>query len=251
MQIFFLSISFIIVFSGCSTKEFQLFQNENLEYMSESRDINISYDSKIVPDDILQIDIYNMNQKSNILKNSTLLGISTQSDSQYIVTADGSIYLPLLKEVKVSGLTVKQLNHELIEKYKKYLKQPYVKAKIKNHKVYVFGEVRSQGVVPLQGNTISLIEVISLSGGLSDYALRNRIHVISKEAGVYKIKTLDLTKLSTLNLDNLMLKDKSIVYVEPRSSKPLKVALDDYLPILQIITNLASTFLTIDFIVKK
>jgi len=244
-----LTIVLIVLFIGCSGKNEQLFQNKDKSYISESKEINISYDSKIMPDDILKIDIYNMNQKSNILKNSTLLSADTvKENSEYIVTADGTIYLPLLQEVRVQGFTVKELSKELTSKYRKYLKQPYSKVSIKNHKVYVLGEVNKQGIVPMEGNMISVIEAISHAGGLTDHAVQNRVHIISKEGGKHKIRTLDLTKLSTLNIDNIMLKHSSIVYVEPSSSKALRVGVQDYLPILQVISSLASTFLAIDYI---
>jgi hypothetical protein len=71
---------------------------------------------------------------------------------------------------------------------------------------------------------------------------------VSKEGGKYKIRTLDMSRLSTLNIDNLMLKHNSIVYVEPRSSKAIKVGVQDYLPVIQAISGVASTFLAIDYI---
>ena len=245
----YIHIIFILLFiTGCSVKEYRLFTNNDISYVSQAQDINISYDSKIIPDDILTIDIYNMNQKSNILKNSEILENKQSKDNQYIVSADGTIYLPLLQEVVVSGFTAKELSKEFTQKYRKYLKQPYVKVAIKNHKVFVLGEVEKQGVVPIEGNSISVIEAISRSGGLTDHAARNRIRIVSKEDGKYKIRTLDMSRLSTLNIDNLMLKHNSIVYVEPRSSKALKVGVQDYLPIIQAISGVASTFLAIDYI---
>jgi len=243
----YLAMVFIILFSGCGVKEYQLFTNENSNYISQPEDIDINYDSKIVPDDILSIDIYNMNQKSNILKSSTILDNSKESN-QYIVSNEGTIYLPLLQEVTVVGFTVKELSKKIISDYKRYLKQPYVKIAIKNHKIFVLGEVKKQGIVPLEGNSMSIIEALSASGGLTDYAARDRVRVISKEGTKYKIRTLDMSRLMTLNIDNLMLKHNSIVYVEPRNSKALKVGVQDYLPIIQAISGIASTFLTIDYI---
>jgi len=244
----YISMAVFILFTGCSVREYQLFENENPSYVSQVDDINISYDTKIVPDDILSIDIYNMNQKSNILKNSSIINSNGKSDNQYIVSSDGTIYLPLLQEVNVVGYTVKELSRKFTDEYKRYLKQPYVKVAIKNHKVFVLGEVEKQGVVPIEGNSVSVIEAISKAGGLTDHASRDKVRVISKEDGKYKIRTLDMSRLSTLNMSNLMLKHNSIVYVEPRSSKAVKVGVQDYLPIIQAISGITSTFLAIDYI---
>jgi polysaccharide export outer membrane protein len=246
----YLSIVMIVFFTGCGVKEYQLFQDANSSStISQSQDININFESRIVPDDILSIDIYNMNQKSNILRDSTLLNsTNNEPKNRYIVAPDGTIYLPILGETKVQGLTIKELDRDLTNKYRKYLKQPYVKASIKNHKVFVLGEVNKQGIVPIEGNSISVIEAISKSGGLTDHALQDRIRVITKENGKYRLNTLNLYKFSTLNIDNLMLKHNSILYIEPKGSKALKVGMQDYLPLIQAISGIASTFLSIEYI---
>ncbi len=51
-----------------------------------------------MPDDILSIDIYNMNQKSNILMKNTAMPNNNKDSNQYIVSSDGTIYLPLLSK---------------------------------------------------------------------------------------------------------------------------------------------------------
>jgi len=245
----YLIIVFIILFTGCSIKEYRLFQNEDPSLISQEQDIDISYDSKILPDDILKIDIYNMNQKSNILNGSAIANnLSASVNNEYIVSTDGTIYLPLLQEVRVKGFTVKELNKKLTEDYKRYLKQPYIKTTIKNHKVFVLGEIEGKGVIPISGNSISLIEVISKAGGFTDHSLRDRVIIISKENGKHKMRTVDFTKLSMLNTDNLMLRNNTIVYVEPKGTKAIKVGIQDYLPIIQSISAIAGTILTFDYL---
>jgi polysaccharide export outer membrane protein len=241
------------MFSACSVKEYKLFQDEDSKYFPQIQDINITYSSKIVPNDILNIDIYNMNQKSNImmqdLKYSNTNNV--KEDNSYIVYSDGTIILPLLNSVYIEGLTIKELNEALTNKYKAFLKAPYIKATIKNHKIFVLGEVLKRGVVPIEGETISVIEAIAKSGGLTDHAVRNRIRIISEDAGKYHLHTLNLNKLNTLNSHNLMLKNNSILYIEPKSTKAIRVSINDYLPIIQAASSIFSTFLTIEILKDK
>ncbi len=245
-QIILLIVS-LLFFSACSVKEYRLFQQENMEHLSQTQELNITYSSKIVPNDILQIDIYNMNKKSNIMM-SDKGGASMPPDNKYVVYDDGTIVLPLLNVVHVEGYTIKELNKLLLEKYRAFLKSPYIKASVKNHKVYVLGEVAKQGVVPLEGESISVIEAIAKAGGLTDYALRNRIRVISKDKGKYVMRTLNFNNFSTLNSRNLMLKHNSIVYIEPKSTKAIRVAINDYLPILKAVSSVLSTFVNIKYL---
>jgi polysaccharide export outer membrane protein len=252
-------ISSLVLFSGCSVKEYKLFQQKKIESLSQVedrqniQDINISYSSKIVPNDIIKIDIYNMNQKSNIMMQDAKYNnpSSQQEDNTYIVYEDGSIILPLLNEVNVQGFTIKELNINLTDRYREFLKSPYVKATIKNHKVFVLGEVNKRGVVAIEGETISVIEAIAKSGGLTDQALRNRIRIISEDNGKYTLRTLNLNNFKTLNSRNLLLTHNSILYIEPKSTKAIRVAINDYLPIIQAASSILSTFLTIEILKDK
>jgi len=239
----------MLFFSACSVKEYKLFQKENMEHLPQSQELNITYSSKIVPNDVLSIDIYNMNQKSNIMMPDH--GTATVPDNNYVVYEDGTIVLPLLHTVNVEGLTIKELNTVLTDKYRAFLKAPYVKASVKNHKVYVLGEVNKNGVVPIEGETISVIEAIAQSGGLTDKAVRNRIRVISEQNGKYVLNTLNFNKFSTLNMQSLLLKNNSIVYVEPKNSKAVTVAINDYLPIIQAVSSVLSTFVNIKYLTKN
>jgi polysaccharide export outer membrane protein len=239
----------VILFSACSIKDYRMFDNGDTENLNQSQEINISYESRIMPDDVLAIDIYNMNQKSNILRDSSLLNsVNNEPKNRYVVESDGTIYLPLLQEFKVQGLTTKELSVKLTNAYSRYLKQPYVKAMVKNHKVYVLGEVNKQGIVPIEGNRISVIEALSRAGGMTDHALLDRIRIISQVGGKYRLSTLNLQQFETLNLKNMVLQPNSIVYVEPKTSKAFKVGVQDYLPVIQAISSVASTFLAIKYV---
>lgn len=244
---FLILLFFIYLSTGCSVKEYKLFQQKNNQTIP-SQELNISYSSKITVNDILEIDIVNMNKRSNIMMSDN--GLTTVPNNKYVVYEDGSILLPLLNSIHVEGLTIKELNQMLTSKYKEFLKAPYVRTSVKNHKVYVLGEVKEQGVVSLEGESISVIEAIARSGGLTNYALRSHVRVISKQNGKYIMQTLNFNDFSTLNSSSLMLKNDSIVYIEPKNTKAVYVAINDYLPILQAISSTLSTFVNIKFLSK-
>jgi len=247
MKLMYIVIVYMIFFTGCSIKEYTLFQNDDPTLIQPPQELNVTFENKIVPDDILNIDIYNMNQKSNLFKSQSLISSLSYADrNKYTVESDGTIYLPLLKDISVQGLTTQELNKKLTTRYARYLRMPYVKTSIKNHRIYVLGEVNKQGLIPIEGNRISLIEAISKSGGLTDDALLDRVRIISKINGKNMMRTLNFTKLSTLNIDNLMLANNSIVYIQPKSSKATRIGISDYLPIISAISGITGSLLNID-----
>lgn len=244
-------IVYMLFFTGCSVKEYKLFQDDNSEHTNNMKELSIRYSSKIISGDILDIEIYNLNKKSNIAVQSSLLTpISIKENNLHMVSSEGSIYLPLLGEIQVIGLTKKELRKVLISKYQRYLKAPYVKIKIKNYKIYVFGEVGKAGVVNIDNDSISLLELISKAGNLTNYSIRSSIKVISPVNGKYWMRSIDLTKFSTLNNTNLMVPYNSIVYIEPKYTKAINVQMNDYLPFLQSLTTALGSYLAIDYLIK-
>jgi polysaccharide export outer membrane protein len=84
------------------------------------------------------------------------------------VGSDGEINLPLLGRVRAAGLTVEELEAELTDRAKVYLRNPDLAITVSSFQsqpVSVLGAVGAPGIVQLQGRK-TLLEVISLAGGL-------------------------------------------------------------------------------------
>lgn len=88
------------------------------------------------------------------------------SDKQ-TVRPDGKISLPQVKEVQAAGLSPGQLNQELIRLYQSKIKDPELVVIVRDligRRVYVGGEVKQPGPVPLKEN-MTVLEAILLAGG--------------------------------------------------------------------------------------
>jgi polysaccharide export outer membrane protein len=101
------------------------------------------------------------------------------------VRADGKISLPLVDEVRAAGLTPLQLKQSLTEKLKNFIDNPSVSVVVteaNSFKVYVTGEVRTPGVYRLRSET-TLLQIIPMAGGFTDWANQKKILIIRKEGG--------------------------------------------------------------------
>ncbi len=89
-------------------------------------------------------------------------------DKPVQIDNDGSVTLPMIGSVRAAGLTVEQLQDNLVTAYKKYFKDPQVTVLVNDFRsqpVSVAGNVIKPGVVQLRGNR-NLMEVIGQAGGL-------------------------------------------------------------------------------------
>ncbi|MGZ8797049.1 MAG: polysaccharide biosynthesis/export family protein [Thermoanaerobaculia bacterium] len=101
------------------------------------------------------------------------------------VRPDGKISLPLLNDVQAAGLTPAQLRDRLIEASKQYFEDPSVTVVVKqmnSRKVFITGEVNKPGPYPLLGPT-TVLQLISIAGGLRDYADSKKILIVRTENG--------------------------------------------------------------------
>ena len=92
----------------------------------------------------------------------------------YRIDMDGNIDLPLLGVVKASGLSVDELEAELVKRLAMYVRNPQVSvtvAQYRSEPVFFVGAFRSPGIYPLQGRR-TLVEMLTSIGGLQSNASR-------------------------------------------------------------------------------
>jgi polysaccharide export outer membrane protein len=95
------------------------------------------------------------------------------------VRPDGKISLPLLNDVQASGLSPMQLREALTKALTAYIPEPAVSVLVRevhSFKVTVIGQVKTPGRYELKDRA-TVLDVLALAGGPTDYADRNRIVV--------------------------------------------------------------------------
>ncbi len=100
--------------------------------------------------------------------------------SAVTVRPDGMITLPLINDIRVEGLSTKDLQSLLEQKLKGFVNEPQVTIIVhlmRSRKVYLIGSVARQGPFPLTGN-MTVLQLISEAGGLGPFAKSGSIHVL-------------------------------------------------------------------------
>jgi len=256
-------LTFSVVFSGCSMKEYTLFQDDNRS--EEPTDINDSvyqdemvFENKIQPNDRVGIMVYNQSGAgpgqltSMISSRGTQQGGGRGADETQglLVTQDGTVRLPLIGSVEIQGLTEDEAAKYLMEQYGKYLRNPYVTVEIMNQRIFILGEVKTPGVVPVTNGTMNLIEAIARSGDLTDFAERRGVLILRGDLRHPQVRMIDLTHMSTIQISSLYLKPNDIVYVQPRASKGRKIAFDEISPPFQLVSSILAPFVNITYLAK-
>jgi polysaccharide export outer membrane protein len=101
------------------------------------------------------------------------------------VRPDGKISLPLVNDLHAAGLTTGQLRESLTKALIPYIPSPSVSVivrEIHSFKVTVMGEVKTPGRYELKDRA-TVLDVLALAGGLTEYASRGKIVVLRQEDG--------------------------------------------------------------------
>lgn len=140
-------------------------------------------DYRIMPDDILQIVVYQAPDFNR--------------DAQ--VDATGNIALPLLGGVPVAGRTVRDVEAEITRRLKaKYMQNPQVSVSVKDAvglRVTVEGAVTKPGVVPVRGG-VTLLSILAESGGFTDTADKSRILIVRNTEKGRAVARFDATAIA-------------------------------------------------------
>lgn len=243
----------LVLFSGCSLKDYKLFQvsekkEDTITKVSVQEYIQeLSYENTIAPNDRVSITVYIQSGKGSQQMTSILTSQNTNKttnvdDIGILVTQRGTVRLPLIGSVEISGLTEDQASEKLISLYKLYIRNPYVTTEIKNQRVTVIGEVKKPGIVSVKNGTMNLIEAIAQSGDLTDFASRNNIKIIRGDLRNPTIRNIDLANLTALNDGSMLLKPNDIIYVQPRPMKGYNRAFKEVLPFWNALSAILDPF---------
>ena len=114
--------------------------------------------------------------------------------TQATIARDGTVQLPLIREVQLAGLSIRDAREMLRQIYdKKFLVDPQVflnVVKYAQRKFTIMGQVARPGSYELQGGErMDLLEAIGLAGGFTRIANRGRVIIQRREGeGVTAIK---------------------------------------------------------------
>jgi polysaccharide export outer membrane protein len=114
------------------------------------------------------------------------------------VRPDGKISLPLLDDVQAAGLSPMQLRSMLVKAFETYMPSPILSVivrEVHSFKVTVIGEVKTPGRYELRSRT-TVLDVLAMAGGLSQYAARARITILRHDPGGPRELPYDFEKIA-------------------------------------------------------
>jgi polysaccharide biosynthesis/export protein len=195
----------------------------------------------IQKNDFLRLDVFSNNGEKIIDPNPELSksvvanSNSNQANSfNYLVDINGIVKFPMIGELKVEGLTLRQAEEIAQKEYAKYFKEPFVVINYQNKRVIVLGALGGQ-VIPLINQNVTLVEVLALAKGLNNDAKAHNIKVIRNDH-VYQV---DFSTIEGFKAGNMLVEPGDVVYVEP-VRRPFTESLKDNFTIVSVLVSVVT-----------
>src|SRR5215467_2310498 len=155
---------------------------------------------QIGPEDILDISVWKNPELSRTVP----------------VRPDGKVSLPLVNDIQASGLTPVDLRDQVTAKLSEYMPAPEVSVivrEVHSRKVTVAGAVKLPGRYELK-STMTVLEVIALAQGLTDFASRDRIVILRQNGQKTERIPFNYRKINdAAQQDNFLIRPGDIVFV--------------------------------------
>ena len=183
---------------------------------------------------------------------------------EFKVRPDGNIKMPVLGEVSVIGLTVKQAEEMFEQKFQAYFVNPFVILEVTNKRIYIFKGGSYSTEVNLENENSTLFEVLAKSGGVAgnsgvgsasngqvsgigNYA--SRIKIIRGDLKNPTIYLVDLSKIEGLKDADIIMQANDIIYIDPVINYAYTIP-QDIASITGLVSSVLSVFLLYNLITK-
>ncbi|MCB0779539.1 MAG: polysaccharide biosynthesis/export family protein [Flavobacteriales bacterium] len=231
----------VVLASGCTINRDIMFRTDTdyeFDVLPDSTDAQF----RIQPNDIIQFRLFANDGFRMIDLVSPDGGMNVMNINRltfnYLVEFDGLAELPLIGRVKLSGLTLREAEFLLEERYVEFYNRPFVQISVSNRRVVVYpGDGGSAKVVNLDYNNTTLLEALAQAGGLAKRGNATKVKLFRRDdSGNRLIYMFDLSDIEGLRYGDLVMQADDIVYVEP-NPEIARELLYDLTPLITLLTS--------------
>jgi polysaccharide biosynthesis/export protein len=157
----------------------------------------------------------------------------------YLVDAKGVVKFPMIEELNIDSLTLRQAEEVLQKLYSQYYKDCFVSLTFANKRAIVLGAVGGQ-IIPLVNDNVTLVEILAQAKGLNNDAKAQNIRVLRGD----QVFLVDLSTINGFKMGNLIIEPGDIIYVEP-VRRPVAEAFRDYGAAATILISITSLIIVL------
>jgi polysaccharide export outer membrane protein len=219
---------------------------------SKLNDSISSTDYKISINDFITLRLYSQDgfrliDFSNISEGAGSSGTSVGAvTTEYLVEPDGTVRLPVIGWTHITGYTIREATQMLEQKFSQYYIKPFILLNVTNRRVIIFpGSPGTAKVVPLVNNNTTLMEVLALTGGITEDGKSTQIKLIRGDPNKPNVYLIDLSTIDGIKEGNTILQEGDLIYITP-TIRPIERFLLRIAPALTLLSTILLTITVVN-----
>ena len=222
----FLFISICCLLSSCITSKKVNYLQPPDFYIPSYKDSITFEDYKLRVGDRLFVKVYSTDEKTNILFNGMtnnsqmmLSGTGSASDLYtYLVEKNGSITFPMIGEIQMTGLTLRQATAKLEKAIEPIFKYSSVEMHITNRFFSVLGSGKSVFIAMPQ-EKINIFKALAMAGDIGIYGDRKKVRLVRETDKGSTVKTFDIRSADIIHSEFFYIQPNDIIYIQTVNEK--------------------------------
>jgi polysaccharide export outer membrane protein len=202
----------------------------------------------IRPYDVISFAVYT-NEGAVILESSTgpadmRYGVVSQF-MDLTVNSVGEVEFPVIGDVKIDGLTVREAQEKVEDVFETMFNRPYVIIRVQNRQVIIFTSPDGNGqTIKLGEQYVSIVDALAQAGGIGPYARSSKIMLFRQVNGKRESFLIDLSKIDGIKYAAAPVESGDVIYVQsrPRITQKLSEEIRPLLIVLSSTSILISVF---------
>lgn len=162
----------------------------------------------------------------------------------------GIVELPLLGEVKLSGLTTKEAKLVIEERMVEFVNREdlFVRVRLGGIRYSALGEFRVAGKHNILQNRVTIFEAIANAGDLTELAKRDELTLVRQYPEGSRIFKIDLNNKNLLSSEFYFIQPNDMLYAEPMKIRELGTGVNFVQTFSLAVTTLSAVLLVLNAI---
>ena len=144
---------------------------------------------------------------------------STADLMSYPVQEDGTIEIPYIGNVEVSGKTLNEAKVVIEALMTDYVTDAAITIRLVNNYVSILGFVNVPGLYPIYKNRLNIFQAISLAGDFGPYGDRYAVRIVRQKLEGSEVKEFDLTDKKIIESEYYYVLPNDVIYVKPMKGR--------------------------------
>ncbi len=238
MKTLFVGLVSLILLNSCGSRLIYFQQKKESKNTYENITVTQPPDVRkhvIKEGDVLQIRLYSSDPTLIAMFNTNLLD-EKNAISGYQVKSNGTIFIPFVGNLYVKDQTLDVAQKMVRDSLSRYVNSPNMALDLVAFQVIVLGEVGLPGPTLVPTDKASVIDVIALTGDISQYGNPTTIQLIREEGDIKRGHLIDISDVDVFRNPYYFVQSNDVLYVETLKRQFLRENLS-YLTMLSTLIN--------------